>query len=769
MRSSDLPPDEVLEALFEDLGSAALGSAEVRALAARHGVAREVVEDCLAGLQALSVQPGPGGRRFGPYVLERLIAEGGMGAVYLARDTVLDRRVALKVLRSGSLAGARQLARFQREACALAELRHPNVVGIHAAGKAAQGAYLVLELVEGARSIVEAAEGLDWRSRLELVRDAARGLGYAHRRGVLHRDVKPDNLLVDRQGLVRVSDFGLTLQQGEQERLTRTGAVLGTVGYMAPEQVEGDLARQGPPTDVWGLGVVLYEVLTGTELFPGVSIMERFAAQARWELPSLGQRHGLPRSLDAVLATALQRDPGARYPDAVDFANDLDAVLAGLPPAALGARRPCARGALILSLALILASALTVGLALRSRWPNDTSASSSPTPRAPRVPLLAATPSAAAARPWQRDGRELGGQLELLAARRWLRRHPRHPAAARAQRLFASSPSAPLLQFVHHPQGGRVRLTFDRDQAVVSCGDGRLRRWSLPGGTLSARLRVRGLERALPLPGGAWLLAGKAGLERWPGEALWGEGGSGRGAAGKLGRGDRLGRGARWVARLGDVGALALEPQGRRVAVIVDTRVVVLALDSGRVLRRLAAGPGEAPHRLTFLDERTLLVASKLREGSVLAVWKLEHGERVARARFPPTSALLSFGPDTFLLGTYRGQVLLLQGEGLEVQRRLHGRTPELQWAERVFADGGSVGALARLPGTQALLALPGQDVAVADRTIKRFDLAAPAGLPTHVTPQLPASPCSLAVDSAGDLLGLGQQDGTLSVWVLPP
>ena len=335
-----LPPDDVLEALLGELEQAASqprSAAEVAALAARHGVEEQLVRDLLTSLQVLGAESGAsfeGLEQLGPYQLLEVLGSGGMGRVYRARHPELERDVALKVNHSGSLATPKQRARFLREAEALAALRHPNVVGIHDAGQTAQGGYLVLELVEGARPITDAAEGRDWRGRVELVRDAARGLAYAHDQGVVHRDVKPDNLLVDGGGRVRVTDFGLA-RLAESQRLTQTGTLLGTLGYMAPEQLRGEVDRQGPHSDVYSLGVVLFELMAERALFPtSDSKLRDLEVRARPQpLPRLRlERPDLPPDLERVWRRALEHDTAVRYPNAGEFATDLDAVLAGQAP-----------------------------------------------------------------------------------------------------------------------------------------------------------------------------------------------------------------------------------------------------------------------------------------------------------------------------------------------------------------------------------------------------------------------------------------------------
>ncbi|MBX3472083.1 MAG: serine/threonine protein kinase, partial [Planctomycetes bacterium] len=286
------------------------------------------------------------GRR-GPAQVDRFqllqeLGRGAMGAVYRALDVQSGQEVALK------LALERpdwvRLQRFQREGEVTASLRHPNIVGVHGMGVVDGRPFLAYELVEGARGLDEAARDAPMGRRVELVRDVARALGYAHQRGVVHRDVKPQNVLVDAQGHVRVADFGLA-QAVDHERLTKTGALVGTPRYMAPEQLQAQRGEVGPQTDVWALGVMLHEALTGGDTpFPHASLQELL--QRVLEAPPVRPRQvdpSIPPSLEAVVLRALEKDPGARYVDGEELARDLDRFLEGSAVSARLRRRPALR------------------------------------------------------------------------------------------------------------------------------------------------------------------------------------------------------------------------------------------------------------------------------------------------------------------------------------------------------------------------------------------------------------------------------------------
>jgi serine/threonine-protein kinase len=269
------------------------------------------------------------GRVFGAYELQAILGSGGMGVVYRAWDPALARHVALKVMTSRPTAG--RLERFRREGELAAALDHPGIVRVHSAGDVDGCPFLACALVEDCRTLDVVVKLVDLRRRVELLRDAARALGHAHARGVTHRDVKPSNLLVGRDGVLRVADFGLATGR-DVERLTETGAFVGTPGYTPPEQMHVGADGIGPRADVWALGVVLYEALTGALPFELTSI-NAYIAQVRADAPRPPSARApeVPAALDAICLRALARDPGRRFKDGDAFADALDAWLRGDP------------------------------------------------------------------------------------------------------------------------------------------------------------------------------------------------------------------------------------------------------------------------------------------------------------------------------------------------------------------------------------------------------------------------------------------------------
>jgi eukaryotic-like serine/threonine-protein kinase len=263
------------------------------------------------------------------YGSPRRIAIGGMGEIYRATDGVLGRAVAVKVL-SARYAGDEDIrSRFTREALAAARLSgEPYVVTVFDVGEHAERPYIVMEYLSGGsledrlreRGAQDPGDALDW------LEQAATALDAAHRHGVVHRDVKPGNLLLDRNGDVHVADFGIASAAG-MDALTLTGTVLGTAGYLSPEQAQGDQAT--PASDRYALGVVAYELLSGRRPFESDSITAEAAAHVHEEVPPVSAlRPGLPAELDAVFARALAKDPSQRYGTAAELVAALRTAFA---------------------------------------------------------------------------------------------------------------------------------------------------------------------------------------------------------------------------------------------------------------------------------------------------------------------------------------------------------------------------------------------------------------------------------------------------------
>ncbi|MES2899170.1 MAG: serine/threonine-protein kinase [Pseudomonadota bacterium] len=282
--------------------------------------------------------------QLGRYRIVQAIGSGSMGMVYEGRDPVLNRRVAIKVIAANRIADAERradyLARFTREAQAVARLNHPNIVTVYDFGEQAGVAYLVMELIPGEELGGYFGEGQAFQLEFT-THDAVRmtcelldALGYAHQNGVVHRDVKPANIMLGADLSIKLTDFGVARlterDAGEADQCAPGSEMAGTPSFMSPEQIGGQKA--GPRADIFGAGIILYQFLTNERPFRGKG---RFAVQQK-----IMYEHPLPPSLlnpalspafDTIVARALAKRPEDRYPDALSFKRDLQRALAGAP------------------------------------------------------------------------------------------------------------------------------------------------------------------------------------------------------------------------------------------------------------------------------------------------------------------------------------------------------------------------------------------------------------------------------------------------------
>jgi len=270
----------------------------------------------------------------GRYRIESRLGSGGMSTVHLAFDERLERYVAVKLLAEHLAADPAFVSRFQREALAAARLIHPNIVQVFDSGldENRDQHYIVMEYIDG-QSCAEILRDRGWltvEETLPIVLGACAGLDYAHRKGVVHRDVKPGNLLVATDRAVKLADFGIA-KATEQSSITQIGSVLGTAAYLAPEQGRGEEA--GPPADIYALGVVTYQLLSGRLPFEGASLTELAIKQQREPPASLDVLvAAVSPELAAAVDVALRIDPRLRYPTAVEMARALEEGARGIPP-----------------------------------------------------------------------------------------------------------------------------------------------------------------------------------------------------------------------------------------------------------------------------------------------------------------------------------------------------------------------------------------------------------------------------------------------------
>jgi Tol biopolymer transport system component/tRNA A-37 threonylcarbamoyl transferase component Bud32 len=311
---------------------------------------RQALEDAARNLDEKSSMTG---QSFGRYQIDSLLGEGGMGKVYLAVDTVLKRKVAIKFLPSLLTYDPDRVKRFEREAMAASALNHPNILTVHDFGVHEGTPYLVMELLEGEELRAQLEEGaLPAGKALDYAQQIARGLAAAHEKGIVHRDLKPENLIVTRDGLVKILDFGLAKLRPEQtgqsgseiatpKQITHPGTVMGTVGYMSPEQVRGqDVDHR---SDIFSLGAILFEMLSGQRTFAGESAVDVMNAILKEEPPEIGSSGAIvPPGLEKIVRRCLEKRPEHRFHSAHDLGFALEAVSgnatgsAGFKPAISG-------------------------------------------------------------------------------------------------------------------------------------------------------------------------------------------------------------------------------------------------------------------------------------------------------------------------------------------------------------------------------------------------------------------------------------------------
>jgi hypothetical protein len=574
-----------------------------------------------------------------------------MGVVYRALEVETQREVALKVLTLGDEVSRE---RFQREGEITAGLVHPGIVRVFSSGIAGSTPWIAYELVPQARSLGEAFQGVDTRARVELLLQAARGVAHAHERGVVHRDVKPDNVLVDAGGQVRVTDFGIARGE-DRERLTVTGAMVGTPHVMSPEQVAG--RATGPGADVWALGVILYLALTDGLPFEGANMLEIAAKICSPEqlVAPRRLRTGIPSALQAICLLALRQDPEERYPSAAEFADDLDAWLHGRPPNASASGWSSVAGIFppqfalpLLVLVLVPLCALLLLAAVASR---DPAASERPTPAA--SPSVASTPDAPSAAAEWRELIDLLPVEKPAALARFLSRHVGH-TQAQALRLRLSR--KPLL--ILKGSGIRVRGRFLRGSEVITYGAGGLASWSLgdaaPTPRVGLKVKFVGQAQVVSPHDVVFLALGQIQRLRRP-KGAWER--------------DTP------LSRSQIVQDIARSPDGRYFAAGLEREIILLDAELKEVRRWPKKHAGSDGLAFDLVNQRLFAISGfrpKARDKlsgvfrGDLAAYVVPTGEHLWSRSVPPRGEFVRVSPrgGEVLVGTTRGNLILHDGEG---------------------------------------------------------------------------------------------------------
>lgn len=407
-----------------------------------HSGSQQITHCSTSGESVAPVQTFP---HFAGYNVVSVLGHGGMGVVFKAHHFELNRIVAIKTIRLDSSFRKETRERFAREARILAKLNHPAIIAIYDINGEAEPPFFTMEYVAGGTLAGRMTDYREPKKAVELVAKIARAVHYAHRLGILHRDLKPANILLDEQGQPKVGDFGLARLYESSSDLTQSGETLGTTGYMAPEQAAGKPAEFSPATDIWALGIVLYELVCETRPFVGANRQETVQKILQQEMKFPGDRTTkIDPKLKAIINRCLQKSPADRYASGEALASDLEAYLRGEPiaaPAVSPVRTFFRRNAqrMLIGAGMVVLLAIMVAIAFRLQTPDPT-----PSTRTDPPEILERYKADLSAN----KSVELIGAVGTPAFYRWVTEGHRPPAASTKRAFHLESAGLCLMELL---------------------------------------------------------------------------------------------------------------------------------------------------------------------------------------------------------------------------------------------------------------------------------------------------------------------------------